>query len=67
MGVQFVKIFCPSTLEEITSGNSPTPLEDNSVVPVSYKEVKENKVLNPMELVELGYIPLNKSIDARAT
>ena len=67
MGVQFVKIFCPSTLEEITSGNSPTPLEDNSVVPVSYQEVKENKVLNPMELVELGDIPLNKSIDARAT
>lgn len=67
MGVQFVKIFCPSTLEEITSGNSPAPLEDNSVVPVSYKEVKENKVLNPMELVELGYTPLNKSIDARAT
>ena len=42
MGVQLVKIFCPSTLEELTSGNSPAPLEDNSVVSVSYKEVKEN-------------------------
>lgn len=42
MGVQLVKIFYPSTLEELTSGNSPAPLEDNSVVSVSYKEVKEN-------------------------
>ena len=67
MGVQFVKIFCPSTLEEITSGNSLAPLEDSSIVPVSYKEVKENNTPKSHGVGGIRIYTTYESIDARVT
>ena len=38
----YCKKLLPRHLGRVISGNSPAPLEDNSIVSISYKEVKED-------------------------
>lgn len=65
--MSIVKISGPRTFDELISGNSVAPLEDNNIVPISYKEFMEDKALNPRQLVELGYISFNRSIGPSTT